>query len=392
MLNFRELCEIALNERASDIILSANTPISLRVDGELVQMNNKKLSPEECRGIIESLLTEKQKSILLRRKELDFSYSITGLSRFRVNAYLQKGTLAASVRPIPIFLPKFAELNLPPIIEKLAFTHRGLVLITGPAGSGKSTTLAAMIDLINSKRKCHIITIEDPIEFHHENKQSIVEQREIHVDTESFSAALTSVVRQTPDVIMIGELRDLETISTAITAAETGHLVFGTLHTIDAAQTVHRIIDVFPPMQQAQVRTQLAGALNSVISQQLVPMGYKKGRIPAVEILISTSAIRNLIVNDEVRQIPTAIFTGREQGMQSLNQSLKYLFKKGSISFDVARAYSNAPGEFTNSILADLEPARDRKRDLKKAFKNLFSKIKFFKRNKSTGKKADKKK
>ncbi|OGF44301.1 MAG: hypothetical protein A2452_05770 [Candidatus Firestonebacteria bacterium RIFOXYC2_FULL_39_67] len=390
MLNFRELCEIALNERASDIILSANTPISLRVDGEVVQMNKKKLSPEECRNIIESLLTEKQKSILLRRKELDFSYSITGLSRFRVNAYLQKGTLAASIRPISIFLPKFSKLNLPPIIEKLAFTHSGLILITGPTGSGKSTTLAAMIDLINSRRKCHIITIEDPIEFHHENKQSIVEQREIHVDTESFSAALTSVVRQTPDVIMIGELRDLETISTAITAAETGHLVLSTLHTIDAAQTIHRIIDVFPPMQQTQIRTQLAGALNSVISQQLVPRGYKKGRIPAVEILISTSAIRNLIVNDEVRQIPTAISTGKEQGMQSLNQSLKALLKKGFINFDIARAYSNSPTEFTNSILADLEPSLKKKPNLKYILKNLLYRLKIIKNRKTTGKKSAK--
>ena len=373
MLNFAEICEAALTERASDIILSANTPISFRVDGEVVQMNNKKLSSEECRELVESLLTEKQKSILLRRKELDFSYSLSGLSRFRVNAYLQKGTLAASIRPIPVFLPKFSELNLPSIIEKLAFTHRGLVLITGPAGSGKSTTMAAMIDLINSRRKCHIITIEDPIEFHHENKQSIVEQREIHVDTESFSSALTSVVRQTPDVIMIGELRDLETISTAITAAETGHLVFGTLHTIDAAQTVHRIIDVFPPMQQSQIRTQLAGALNSVISQQLVPLGHNKGRIPAVEVLIATSAVRNLIINDEVRQIPTMISTGKEQGMQSLNQSLKSLFKKGAISFDVARAFSNFPTEFTNSILADLEPDYRRKKGILKRLLNKLS-------------------
>jgi twitching motility protein PilT len=372
-LNFRELCELAIKERASDIILSANTPIILRVDGELMQIDALKLTPEDCRNLIESFLDEKQKALLFKRKGVDFSYEIPGLSRFRINVYIQKGTLAATVRPIALNLPKFAELNLPPIVEKLTFSKRGLILITGPAGSGKSTTLAAMIDLINTGRKSHIITLEDPIEFHHENKQSIIEQREIHVDAESFSSALISSLRQTPDVIMIGELRDLETISSAITAAETGHLVFATLHTIDAAQTIHRIIDVFPSGQQAQVRTQLAGSLTAIIAQQLLPIGYKKGRIPAVEVLISNSAIRNLIINNDIRQIPTSIHTGKEEGMQSLNQSLKTLFNKGIISFDIARAFSTSPYDFTNLVLSDLEPVRKKKVFYKNTFKKLFS-------------------
>ncbi len=369
LLNFRELCETAVRERASDIIISTNSPISFRIDGDVVQLDGKKLNSEETRELIESIFDTEQKAAFNRNKELDFSYDIKGLCRFRINAYMQKSTVAASIRPIPHILPNLSELNLPDIIEKLADTQRGLILVTGPAGSGKSTTLAAMLDLINSRRKSHIITIEDPIEFRHENKLSIVEQRELHTDTHSFADAIKSVVRQSPDVIMIGELRDLDTISTAITAAEMGHLVLATLHTIDAAQTIHRITDAFPPTQQFQIRIQLAGALQAIIAQQLIPKDGQKGRIPAVEVLISTSAIKNLIISNDARQIYTAIHTGKEYGMQSFVQSLKNLYKRGIISFDNARKYSHSPAEFTTAVLAELDPACKKKH--KKGIKRL---------------------
>jgi len=372
-LNFRELCETAVRERASDIIISTNSPISFRIDGDVVQLDEKKLNGEETRELIESIFDKEQKVLFHKNKEVDFSYDIEGLCRFRINAYMQKSTVAASIRPIPHILPKFSELNLPAVIEKLANTQRGLILVTGPAGSGKSTTLAAMIDLINSKRKSHIITIEDPIEYRHENKLSIVEQRELHTDTHSFADAIKSVVRQSPDVIMIGELRDLDTISIAVTAAEMGHLVLATLHTIDAAQTIHRITDAFPAAQQSQIRIQLAGALQAIIAQQLIPRDMEKGRVPAVEVMISTSAIKNLIIGNDARQIYTAIHTGREFGMQSFIQSLKALYNSGKISFDNARQYSNSPTEFTTAVLADLDPAAHRydKKGIKNRFQDM---------------------
>lgn len=388
-MNFNELCETAVKEKASDIIISANSPICLRIDGEVVQLNSNKLDAGETQELVESVFDTAQKTAFHRRKDLDFSYEIKGLCRFRVHAYMQKSTVAATVRPIPYALPRMSELNLPPIIEKLADTQRGLILVTGPAGSGKSTTLATIVDIINTDKKSHIITIEDPIEYRHENKMSIVEQRELHTDTRSFAEAIKSVVRQSPDVIMIGELRDLDTISTAITAAETGHLVLATLHTIDAAQTINRIIDVFPSGQQSQIRTQLSGALHAIIAQQLIPRDNRKGRVPAVEVLVATPAVRSIIANNDTRQINTAIYTGKEFGMQSFTQSLKALYKKGVISFDSAKKFSHSPGELTSAVLADLEVPLQKKKS--KGFKNILKGLFYNARNRLIKKKKRKK-
>jgi twitching motility protein PilT len=394
-----ELLELALKRNASDLIITANSPPILRINGDVIQTELDKLSPKDTKSLINEILDEEQKQIFARRKELDFSYEIPKLSRFRVNVYLQKGTIAATIRPIPLHVPDLYTLNLPPAVEELAFRPRGLILVTGPAGSGKSTTLAAMIDLINRKRKCHIITIEDPIEYLHENKLSVIEQRELHVDTESFASALKHVVRQSPDVIMVGEMRDLETISTAITAAETGHLVLGTLHTIDATQSIHRIVDVFPPSQQSQIRIQFAGALQGIIAQQLLPKANKTGRIPAVEILISTPAIRNLIVNNDIHQIPLLIHTGKDVGMKTLNQSLRELYRKKLITYETAISCATNLNEFKRLIRSDLEKYKKRKglrtiRFLKIVFKgkvSLLFKIRkyilaFYKKAASSGK------
>jgi twitching motility protein PilT len=348
-----ELLELTIKENASDLIITANNPPTIRVNGDIVPTEFEELTPEDTKTLVHSMLTEEQHQIFEKRKELDFSYDVPHLSRFRVNVHLQKNTVAAAFRPISTKIPSLEELNLPPIISELAFRPRGLILVTGPAGSGKSTTLAAMINLINTKRKCHIVTIEDPIEYMYENKQSLIEQREIYRDTLSFASALKHIVRQSPDVILVGEMRDLETMATAITAAETGHLVLATLHTIDAAQTIHRIIDVFPAQQQSQIRVQFAVSLQGIISQQLVPIKDKTGRIPAVEVLMATSAIKNLISVNDIQQIPLLIHTGKEYGMQSMNQALSDLFERKMITYDMALSRATNPAEFKRFATAD---------------------------------------
>ncbi len=346
-MKIQNLLLLCVEKHASDLILTANTPPIIRKDGEVIRTDFEPLTPEKVQELVKSLLTPEQVKEFALKKDLDLSMEIKGISRFRINVYYQKGTMAAALRIVPLEVPTIEGLNLPPILKKLALLPRGLILVTGPAGSGKSSTLAAMIQYINSNKRCHIITIEDPIEYMHENDLSIVEQRELNIDTDSFADALKHVVRQSPDVILVGEMRDLDTISTAITAAETGHLVLATLHTIDAPQTVHRIIDVFPGNQQEQIRTQFAGSLAAIISQQLLPSAAGKGRVPAVEILINTPGIRSQIMHNDIQQIPLHIHTGKDAGMITMNQSLKRLVEEGKIKLETAAARSSSPLEFT---------------------------------------------
>jgi twitching motility protein PilT len=328
-----ELLAIVLDRGASDLHLTAGTPPQLRVDGALHKLEDfPRLMPQDLRTMIYSILTGHQREEFEERLELDFSHPLPGRARFRVNVYQQRGSLGAVLRAVPNSLKSLEELGMPQVIRQFASLPKGLVLVTGATGTGKSTTLAALIDLINSTRAVHVMTIEDPIEFMHSHKKAIVNQREIGSDTQSFAAALRHALRQDPDVVLVGELRDLETIETAITAAETGHLVFGTLHTQDAPQTVERLIDVFPPHQQTQVRVQLAGSLQGVVSQVLVPTSDGKGRVAAVEVMVVTPAIRNLVREGKVHQIRSAMQSGGRHGMQTMEQSLAALVKSGRIA------------------------------------------------------------
>lgn len=326
------LIEYAINKKASDIHITVGVPPVLRIDGDLVFFGEKELSPADTKTLVLETLKENQLSILEEKGEVDTSYSNPGVGRFRVNAYKQRGSYAIAFRIIPLRIPTIKELGLPAVAESLAKLPRGLVLVTGPTGSGKSTTLASMIDLINEENDCHIITLEDPIEYLHKHKKSIINQREIGHDTLSFSNALRASLRQDPDVILVGEMRDLETISTVLTAAETGHLVFSTLHTIGAAKTIDRIIDVFPPHQQQQIRVQLASVVQAIISQQLLLKTDGKGRVAAFETMVITPAIRNLIREEKIHQIDTAIQTSKKHGMQTMDSSLLELYNKGIIS------------------------------------------------------------
>ena len=355
-MKIHQLLLLCVEKHASDLILTANTPPIIRKDGEVIRTDFEPLTPEKVQELIKSLLTSEQIKEFAQKKDLDLSMEIKGVSRFRINAYYQKSTMAAALRIVPLEVPTIDGLNLPPILRKLALLPRGLILVTGPAGSGKSSTLAAMIQYINSNKRCHIITIEDPIEYMHGNDLSIVEQRELNIDTDSFADALKHVVRQSPDVILVGEMRDLDTISTAITAAETGHLVLATLHTIDAPQTVHRIIDVFPGNQQEQIRTQFAGSLAAIISQQLLPSADGKGRVPAVEILINTPGIRSQIMHNDIQQIPLHIQTGKEAGMISMNQALKRLVQSGKVKLETAAGRTSSPIEFTEMFIRKTKP------------------------------------
>jgi twitching motility protein PilT len=312
----------------------------LRIDGSLTPVQGSKVLDEEMlESLVFSILDEDQKQILLKDKEFDFSFAFGDLGRFRVNAYHERGNLAAALRLIPNEILSIEELGLPNVINKFAEYPRGLVLVTGPTGSGKSTTLAALVDRINQDRATHIITIEDPIEFTHKSKTAVVVQREVHYDTYSFSAALRSSLRQDPDVVLIGEMRDLETISAAITIAETGHLVFATLHTNSASQSVDRMIDVFPPHQQPQVRAQLANMLMAICSQRLIP-AIGGGRIVAAEVLIATPAVRNIIREGKSHQLEAVIQTGAEYGMQSMDKTLVQLIHNGTITYEEARNYA----------------------------------------------------
>ncbi|MCX7831280.1 MAG: type IV pilus twitching motility protein PilT [Actinobacteria bacterium] len=331
-----ELLVKTLEYGASDLHITTGLPPVIRLHGELRALDYPKLLPNDTRELIYSIMTQEQRDVLERNWEYDFSYSIPGKGRFRVNVYFQRGSVAAAFRTIPAKIPSIEDLRLPAVVQEFAMKPRGFVLVTGPTGSGKSTTLAAIINIINETRSCHIITIEDPIEFLHPHKKSVVNQREIGTDTHSFSNALKYALRQDPDVILIGEMRDLETIQTALTAAETGHLVFATLHTVDAPQTIDRIIDVFPPHQQQQVRVQLAGCLQGVISQQLLPTADGKGRVVACEVLVATAGIRNLIREGKTHQIYTAIQTGQKYGMQTLDMALADLVRRGWITYDTA--------------------------------------------------------
>ncbi len=334
------LLEEVVKRGASDLHLQTGLQPMLRVDGALTPIQGTvALSEEMVERLVFTILDEDQKQILLRDKEFDFSFAFGDLGRFRVNAFHERGNLAAAMRLIPNIIRTVEDLGMPPVLNKFADFPRGLVLITGPTGSGKSTTLAALISKINAEKASHIITVEDPIEYTHESKRSLIAQREVHYDTYSFSAALRSALREDPDVVLIGEMRDLETIAAAITIAETGHLVFATLHTNSASQSIDRMIDVFPPHQQPQVRAQIGNILMAVCSQRLVP-SLGGGRIAAAEILIATPAVRNIIREGKNYQLEAVIQTGAEHGMQSMDKTLANLVHGGSISYDEARNYA----------------------------------------------------
>jgi len=346
-MDIRDLLLLCIEEKASDLHLTENEPPILRIDGKLNRIKNQpSLTREDLKRVIYNILTNPQKELLEKDLELDFSVALPGLDRFRVNVHIQKGSVEAAFRRVPLKIPNIEELGLPPIVTDLARKPNGLVIITGPTGVGKTTTLAAIINLINSERECLILCIEDPIEFIHANKRSVIKQREVYSDTHSFAEALRHALRQDPNVIVVGEMRDLETISTALTAAETGHLVLATLHTPDAPQTVERIIDVFPPYQQQQVKLQLANCLQGVVSQLLLPNASGKGRTLATEIMVGTPGIRNLIREQEIEQIPTLIQTGSQHGMKTMDKSLKELFEQELITLDVAMSKVKNSDEF----------------------------------------------
>lgn len=345
MFNLQQYLQLLLAKKGSDLHITAWSPPQMRIDGSLVQMDQSPLTPADTKQLVYSILTDAQKHAFEEAMELDCSFSLQGTSRFRLNVFMQKGCVAAAVRVIPLEIPPFEVLGLPKVVSDFCDKPRGLVLVTGQTGSGKSTTLAAMINKINDEYNSHIITIEDPIEFIHSHKKSVINQREVKTDTRSFKSALKHVLRQDPDVVLIGEMRDLETIEAAITIAETGHLTFATLHTNSCVQTIHRIIDVFPPSQQSQVRAQLSFILEGVISQQLIERNGG-GRCLALEILVPNSAIRNLIREDKVHQIYSSMQTGQERnGMQTLSQSLYELVIKKSISKEKALQQAIYPEE-----------------------------------------------
>lgn len=345
-LRIELLLEDVVKKRASDLHIQVGLPPMLRIDGRLTPVvGTNPLDEAAVERLVFQILDEEQRQILLKDKEFDFSFAFGTLGRFRVNAFHERGNLAAALRLIPNEIKSSLELGMPPVISTFADFPRGLVLVTGPTGSGKSTTLASLIDKINTEKAHHIITIEDPIEFTHKSKRSVVVQREVHYDTYSFSAALRSSLRQDPDVVLIGEMRDLETISAAITIAETGHLVFATLHTNSAAQSIDRMIDVFPPHQQPQIRAQLSNILMAICSQRLVP-AIGGGRVVAAEILIANPAVRNIIREGKSHQLDAVIQTGAEQGMQTMDRTLVNLVQSGTITYDSAREFAVDLTEF----------------------------------------------
>lgn len=339
-LKIEKLLEDVVKQDASDLHLTVGVPPMIRVDGSLKPIPNlPPLTATEVEKLIFSVVDDVQKDILLKDMEVDFSFAFGDVARFRANAYHQKGNLALALRLIPTQIRSTEELGMPKSIDAFTEFPRGLVLVTGPTGSGKSTTLAAMIDKINKERSVHIITVEDPIEYTHKNQKSVVEQREIHYDTRSFAAALRSILREDPDVVLIGEMRDLETIASAITIAETGHLVLATLHTNNAAQSVDRMIDVFPPHQQQQIRVQLSNILNAIVSQRLIP-AIGGGRVVATEIMVANPAVRNIIREGKTHQLDAVIQTGAEEGMQTMDRNLATLVKSGKITLEEAKGYA----------------------------------------------------
>lgn len=335
-MNLTELLNLGIEKNASDIHITVGMPPILRINGKLIPLDERVLMPEDTKKLVFEVLTEKMISNLEKNGEIDRSFSSQGVGRYRINAFKQRGSFGMVLRIIPLNIPSMDDLKLPNAIRELSSLRRGLLLVTGPTGSGKSTTLASLIDKINHERNCHILTLEDPIEYLHKHNKSIVNQREIGSDSKSFTSALRSSLRQDPDVILVGEMRDLETISIALTAAETGHLVLSTLHTSGAAKTIDRIIDVFPPHQQQQIRVQLSSVLQGVISQQLLPKKENDGRIAAFEIMMVTPAIRNLIREDKIHQIDTAIQTGASFGMMTMDTSILNLYKNGFIDKNTA--------------------------------------------------------
>jgi twitching motility protein PilT len=345
-MDINELLLLCVKRRASDLHLTEHEPPIYRIDGMLNRHESIPLTRDVIKKMIYGVLTDTQKEMFERDLELDFSLALPNLDRFRVNIHQQKGSVEGAFRRIPLEIPNIDTLGLPQVVMDLARRPNGLVLVTGPTGVGKTTSLASIINLINSERECLMITIEDPIEFIYTNKKAIVKQREVYADTHSFSEALRHCLRQDPNVIVVGEMRDLDTISTTLTAAETGHLVLATLHTPDAPQTIGRIIDVFPPHQQQQVRLQLADCLQGVISQTLIPHASGQGRILACETLVATPAIRNLIREQEIEQIPTIMQTGSQFGMKTMDKCLKELYNKGLITLDAAMSKVKNQDEF----------------------------------------------
>jgi twitching motility protein PilT len=353
-LYMEELLQLVFDRDGSDLHIAANVPPMIRVTGKLQVTDYPPLTPDDTQRLIFSILTNEQRKTLEQTWELDCSYGVVGLGRFRVNVYKDKGNYAAALRAIATKIPRFEDLNLPAVVKEMTHRPRGMILVTGPTGSGKSTTLAAMIDAINSERPEHILTIEDPIEYVHPSKKSLVNQRELGADTKSFDNALKASLREDPDVILVGEMRDLETIRLALTAAETGHLVFGTLHTSSASQTVDRIVDVFPPHQQQQIRVQLSSSLVAVFSQTLIPRmssgGKGRGRVLVQEIMIVTPAIANLIREGKTAQMYTQIQTGGKFGMITLENSLKALYESKQISLEDAVSKTSRPDDFLKLI------------------------------------------
>lgn len=342
-MDIMELLAFATKEGASDVHISSGEPPMIRIHGDMRKIDMPPLMREDVHTVLYNILNDQQRKAYEEHYELDFAIAITGVGRFRVNAFLQNRGESIVFRTIPEKIPLLEQLNMPPIVAELTKKEKGLILLTGPTGSGKSTTLAAMLDLINREYKCHILTIEDPIEFVHKSKNSLVNQRELGSNTHSFANALRSALREDPDVILVGEMRDLETISLALTAAETGHLVLATLHTSSAPKTVDRIIDVFPAEQQQQIRTMLSESLQAVIAQQLIKRKEGVGRIAALEIMIGTPAVRNLIRENKIAQIPSALQTGRQHGMQTMDQALLDLCRNGLVSKESIRNFVSTP-------------------------------------------------
>jgi len=351
MANMHQLLKAMIEKGASDLHITTGTAPQLRIDGKLHPLRMPPLSPPETKQLCYSVLTDSQKHVFEETNELDLSFSVQKLSRFRGNIFVQRGNVAGAFRAIPFKIKSFDELGLPKVVSELAQKPRGLVLVTGPTGSGKSTTLATMIDKVNNERNEHIVTIEDPIEYLHHHKGCVVNQREVGADTDGFKQALKYILRQDPDVVLIGEMRDLETIEAALTVAETGHLCFATLHTNSAVQTINRIVDVFPPYQQAQIRAQLSFVLEGVMCQTLLPRANGPGRVMALEIMVPNAAIRNLIREDKIHQMYSQMQVGQEKfGMQTMNQALAAAYQRRLVSLDDAMGRSTDPDELRQMI------------------------------------------
>jgi twitching motility protein PilT len=352
-LDLQKLLQTMIEKKASDLHITTGAPPQFRIDGKLTEAGSTPLNATDSKGLCYSVLTDAQRHRFEEESELDFSFGIKGLSRFRGNVFIQRGAVAGAFRAIPYQILTFEELGIPPIANEMLKKPKGLILVTGPTGTGKSTSLASMIDKLNSERSAHIITIEDPIEYLHRHKKCIVNQREVTTDTKSFTGALKHILRQDPDIILIGEMRDLETIETALVVAETGHLTFATLHTNSCVETINRIIDVFPPHQQPQVRAQLSFVMEGVLTQQLLPKAREPGRCLAVEIMIPNPAIRNLIREDKIHQIYSQMQVGQAKfGMQTMNQSLFSLFQRGVITLDDAMNRSHNLDELMGMLKA----------------------------------------